>query len=115
MSAASLGVSEARMEARLQKGEERPVNPTTAECDVSLYSHVQRVVDKCHDVHGTWYEIEWRRCWTPASHIPDKTWVVLSLKLNLEPSLRRSTRLAKTVDERKMKNERIARVIHLDL
>ncbi|KIW82280.1 hypothetical protein Z517_05307 [Fonsecaea pedrosoi CBS 271.37] len=114
MSAGSLGVSEAVVEARWQRCEARPVKLIPIKCRGTLYSHVRKVFDKAGHDDETLYEIElWPR-WTPDSQINDKR-VVPSLELNMDTSLRRSTRLMKTVDERKMRNEQIAQIVQLDL
>ena len=116
MSAASLGVSEAVLGTRLQKRQVRPVKSTPAQCWGTLYSHVRRVVRKAGHADGDLYDLEWWRHWTPASCIQDPNWAVESLALhNMNLSLRRSTRLTETVDERKMRNEQIARIVNLDL
>lgn len=116
MSADSVGVPEAELDARLlQKDKVRPVKSKPAQCGGTLYSHVQRVIRKASHDGGNIYEIEWRNCWTRASHIGENDWLSNSLELNLDKSLRRSTRLSNTVDERKIRNERISWIMQLDL
>jgi hypothetical protein len=83
-----------------------------AECWGSLFSHIHNVIDKREDGDRVLYLVQWKTCWTPASHVVDQDWIPSSLEENKNQNCRRSTRLGSSFEDRKKRHEKMTVVVN---
>jgi hypothetical protein len=88
----------AKLDALLQRFKDQPLQfqphsrRCQAECQRSLWSQIDAVIDRQRTGDETVYLMRWKACWTPQSKIDDDQWVAESLEANKNKNCRRSMR-----------------------
>jgi hypothetical protein len=113
--------AEAKLEAKLQDYNRKPwvfrarSRASHAECNGSLWSHIDVPIKKGKLGNENIYLMRWKACWTPESNIGDMQWVLASYAANNKRlDCRRSTRIGSTAPDRVAKNLAIMVVVGLE-